>query len=155
MITIKPMTETDLGLFKTWLYMPHVAKWYNDPLDWLEEIEQQNEAFSWIHHYIVVHDSLPIGFCQYYACADSKEPWAGYTAMGGSYSIDYLIGEAEYLGKGFGKKTVLELIKKIKMHSDAKRIVVQPEQGNKASCGVLMSCGFIYDTEKDLFLLAL
>ena len=72
MITIRPMTETDLRLFKTWLYMPHVSKWYNDPLDWLEEIEQQNEAFSWIHHYIVVHDSLPIGFCQYYACADSK-----------------------------------------------------------------------------------
>lgn len=155
MITTRPMAAADLALFKKWLYTPHVAKWYHDPLDWIAEIEQQDTAFHWIHHYIVEHDNRPIGFCQYYACADSDEPWAGYTAMGGSYSIDYMIGETNCVGKGFGKKIVLILIEKIKTHSDATRIVVQPETENNASCGVLRSCGFDYDTEKDIFLLTL
>lgn len=155
MITTRPMVAADLELFKKWLHTSHIAKWYHDPLAWITEIEQQCETFHWIHHYMVEHDNRPIGFCQYYACADSDEPWAGYTAMGGSYSIDYMIGETDCVGKGFGKKIVLVLIEKIKMHSDAKRIVVQPEMENQASCGVLLSCGFVYDTEKDIYLLML
>lgn len=155
MISTRPMAVADLALFKKWLSTPHVAKWYHDPLDWIAEIEQQDTAFHWIHHYMVEHNHRPIGFCQYYACADSDEPWAGYTAMGGSYSIDYMIGETDCVGKGFGKKIVLVLIEKIKTHSDAKRIVVQPETENQASCGVLLSCGFVYDTEKDIYLLML
>ena len=155
MITTRPMAAADLPLFKKWLYTPHVAKWYHDPLDWIAEVEWQDTAFHWIHHYLVEHDNRPIGFCQYYACDDSDEPWAGYTAMGGSYSIDYMIGETDCIGKGFGKKIVLTLIEKVKMHSDAKRIVVQPEAENKASCGVLRSCSFVYDTEKDIYLLTL
>ncbi len=37
------------------------------------------------------------------------------------------------------------------LHSDAKRIVVQPEPENKASCGLLLSCGFALDTEKEVY----
>lgn len=155
MITTRPMAAADLALFKKWLYTPHVAKWYHEPLAWISEVEQQHTTFHWIHHYMVEHDNRPIGFCQYYACGDSDESWAGYTAMGGSFSVDYMIGEIDGIGKGFGKETVLALIEKIKTHTDAKRIVVQPETENKASCGVLLSCGFVYDTEKDIYLLML
>lgn len=155
MINIRPMTFEDLTVFKKWLYTPHVAKWYHEPLDWIVEIEQQDTTFNWIHHYIVEFDNIKIAFCQYYACIDSDELWEGYTALGGSYSIDYMIGESDYIGKGFGKKIILALIQKIKKHSDAKRIVVQPELENKASCGALLSCGFVYDMEKDIYVLKL
>lgn len=155
MLKIRLMTAEDLTIFKKWLYTPHVAKWYHEPLDWITEIEQQEGAFNWIHHYIVECDNRQIGFCQYYACEDSVELWEGYTALGGSYSIDYMIGESEYIGRGFGREIVMSLIEKIKDHSDARRIVVQPEQENKASCGVLLSCGFVYDIEKDIYLLIL
>ena len=155
MLQIRPMKAADLDLFKKWLYTPHVAKWYHDPLDWISEIEQQDGLFRWIHHFIVEYNDNPIGFCQYYACAESNELWNGYTDMGGSYSIDYMIGEVDYIGQGFGKKIVLALIDFIKHHNDAKRIVVQPETENKASCGVLLSCGFTYDNEKDIYVFTL
>ncbi len=142
-------------LFKKWLYTPHVAKWYHDPLDWITEIEQQEGTFNWIHHFIVEYENRQIGFCQYYACEDSDDLWSGYTEMGGSYSIDYLIGETDYLGKGFGKKIVLALVVKIKKLCDAKRIVVQPETENEASRGVLLSCGFVSDIANDIYVLTL
>ncbi|MEG2328900.1 GNAT family N-acetyltransferase [Anaerorhabdus sp.] len=155
MINIKPMTLNDLTIFKKWIYTPHVAKWYLEPLDWITEIEQQEDTFSWIHHYIVEYNNKQIGFCQYYACIDSDELWEGYTALGGSYSIDYMIGESCYLGQGLGKQIILALIQKIKEHSDAKRIVVQPDEENNASRGVLRSCGFDYDLEKDIYVMVL
>ena len=63
----------------------------------------------------------PSSFCQYYACKDSDELWEGYTALGGSYSIDYMIGETDYLRKGFGKKIVGDLTNRIMLHNDAKK----------------------------------
>lgn len=152
MIKLREMGIDDLALFKKWLYLPHVAKWYHDPLDWIDEVEKQDKDFNWIHHFIVEYKESPIGFCQYYACNDSDELWEGYTKLGGTYSIDYMIGEKGYLGKGFGKQIVEALIKKVLLHNDAKRIVVQPEQENKASCGTLLSCGFVFDVEKEIYL---
>ena len=140
MISFRRMNMDDLILFKKWLFTPHVAKWYHDPLDWIDEIEKQDNEFNWIYHFIVEYEGTPIGFCQYYACKDSDELWEGYTALGGSYSIDYMIGEIDYLGKGFGRQIVSELIEKVKLHNDAMRIVVQPEPENKASCYLVTLC---------------
>lgn len=58
---------------------------------------------------------------------------------------------ASFLRNGFGKMIVAELINRIAFHSDAKRIVVQPESKNKASCGLLLSCGFVLDMEKEIY----
>lgn len=151
MTQLRQMNLNDLTIFKKWLFTPHVAKWYHEPQDWIKEIEKQDDDFNWIYHFIVENDGPPIGFCQYYACKDSDELWEGYTALGGSYSIDYMIGETDYLRKGFGKKIVADLTSKIMLHSDAKRIVVQPEPENKASCGLLLSCGFLLDKEKGVY----
>lgn len=151
MIKLRPLTQDDLTIFKKWLYTPHVAKWYHEPQDWIMEVEQQDGEFNWIHHFIVEYDDKPIGFCQYYACDDSVEEWEGYTALGGSYSIDYMIGEPDYLGKGLAKQIVFALIDMIKEHSDAKRIVVKPEEDNDASRGLLQACKFELDKEKDVY----
>ena len=151
MIRLRKMGLEDLPLFKAWLSAPHVARWYHDPQDWIGEVEQQDGAFRWLHHFIVEQEDRPIGFCQYYACKDSGEDWGGYTALGGTYSIDYLIGETQYLGKGVGKQIVAELTERIMGRGDAERIVGQPEPENRASCGLLLSCGFVFDPEKEIY----
>ena len=152
MFKIRKMEQTDLLVFKKWLYTPHVARWYHNPLDWIHEVEEQDGEFYWIYHFIVEHEGQPIGFCQYYACKDSDELWGGYTALGGSYSIDYMIGESDCLRNGFGKMIVADLTDRIALHPDAKRIVVQPEPENEASCGLLLSCGFVFDAEKEIYI---
>lgn len=154
MAYLRKMTAADMPIFKQWLAAPHVARWYHDPLDWIEEVEKQDQAFRWLHHFIVEQDGVPIGFCQYYACKDSEELWEGYTALGGSYSIDYLIGDPAYLRKGIGKQVVADLLRKIALHRDAKRIVVQPEPENEASCGLLRSCGFVLDADTGIYVKA-
>lgn len=151
MVCLRKMNSSDLALFKKWLTAPHVARWYHHPLDWIDEIEKQDTAFHWIHHYIAEVDGVPIGFCQYYACKDSDETWSGYTALGGSYSIDYMIGEPHALRHGYGNQIVGALTEKIRLHKDAERIVVQPEEKNKASCRLLEHCGFLFDLNNSIY----
>ena len=98
-------------------------------------------------------EGKPIGFCQYYEYRHSGEDWHGNTDINGTYSIDYLIGDTEYIGKGFGKNIIQLLIKEIKLHKYAKRIIVQPEQENKASCNTLLSCGFSFDTVNEIYIM--
>ena len=75
--------------------------------------------------------------------------------MEGTYSVDYLIGDTDYLRKGFGTKMVKSLIERIKTQTRAKRIIVQPEPENTASCNTLLSCGFTLDKTKSFYVLTL
>ncbi|MEG0357560.1 MAG: GNAT family N-acetyltransferase [Christensenellaceae bacterium] len=99
------------------------------------------------------YEGKPIGFCQYYDYKNGGESWHGDTEIEGAYSIDYMIGETEFLRKGYGKLIINALIEKIKAHGNAIRIIVQPEQENKASCGTLLSCGFTYDEKNEIYIM--
>lgn len=151
MIQLRRIRSDDLPLLKGWLHAPHVAPWFRDPLDWIAEVEGRDDDYAWIHHFIVEHGGAPVGFCQYYAVADSGETYAGYDDLTGVYSIDYLIGEAEYLQRGFAKQIVSALIERIAQHDDARRIVVSPEPENAASRGLLNSCGFALNEKTGVF----
>lgn len=87
----------------------------------------------------------PIGFCQYYDCYDASEDWYSIKALGEIYSIYYLIGEESYLHKGYGKQVIQALIDRICEQTQAKEIIVQPEEENLSSCKTLISCGCQYN----------
>lgn len=154
-VTFRKLEDNDLLLFKVWLYTPHVAQWYHDPLDWIDEVEKRNDEYNWLHHFIVEGDGEPIGFCQYYEYCDGWETWHGQAETDGTYSIDYMIGDASYLKKGIGKQIIKYLIKEIKLKKNAKRIIVQPDPENKASCQTLLSCGLEYDDGNEIYIMNL
>lgn len=154
-VELRPFTDDDLPRYRAWLHLPHVRRWYHDPADWLHEVGERHGTFAWLNHFIILQGGNPIGFCQYYSYARSEETWHGSLALAGTYSIDYLIGETACLGQGLGRQTILALIQKIRSHADAVRIIVQPEPENAPSCGTLLSCGFHFDKENELYLLEL
>lgn len=154
-ISLRPFEDADLPLFREWLSREHVAKWYGDAQDWLDEVAGRRDAFCWLHHFIVTHAGKDIGFCQYYPYERSGEEWHGALPREGTYSIDYLIGEPEALKKGFGRAIVRLLTERIRATADARRIIVQPEEENLPSCNTLLSAGYTYDGEDRLYLLNL
>lgn len=150
-VLLRKLEEDDISMFKKWLYCEHVAKWYTEPMDWLYEISNRDTEYSWIKHFIVETEGVPIGFCQYYDYALSGETWHGNMDVKDTYSIDYLIGETKYLGCGLGKRIVLHLLDEIRNKTAAKKIIVQPEVGNKVSRNTLLSAGFLYNAENDVY----
>lgn len=146
------LRDEDIPLFATWLHRDHVAKWYGDLDEWLEEVQNLKEDYSWIHHFIVSFEGRNIGFCQYYEYTKGGEDWHGCVDIQGTYSIDYLIGEPEYLSKGLGREMIKQLLDIISSLPDAKRVIAQPEGDNAASCNTLLSAGFEYDADNKLYL---
>ena len=154
-MVLRDFQDADKALLQAWLTEPHVARWYEHPADWVYEIEHRRTAFSWIRHFIAECDGVPFGFCQYYEYRLGGEAWHGDIDTWGAYSIDYLIGNKDYLGRGLGKETVLALVERVSACKNARRILVQPDERNKASCGTLLSAGFTFDEKNRLFRLEL
>ncbi len=148
---LRPIEEADIRLMDTWLQKPYILHWYEDPEAWIDEIKQRHGSFSFIHHFIVMDDHQPIGFCQYYDCYDAGEDWYSVEGPGKTYSVDYLIGEESYLGKGNGKKIIQLLIQAIQAKTQAEEIIVQPEEENLPSCKTLLACGFEFDQAKGYY----
>ncbi|KUO70905.1 MAG: acetyltransferase [Clostridia bacterium BRH_c25] len=148
-LILRPLNDTDIDLLTSWLSKDYILKWYHDADEWLVEINERHGAYSWIHHFIVMDCKTPIGFCQYYDCYDAKdmEDWYDVTTQGDTFSIDYLIGNEAYLGKGYGKALVKLLSDTIQTVENAKRIIVQPETENLASNHVLVANGYVYDEQ--------
>lgn len=151
-VSIRKLGCEDFPLFRKWLLKPHVAEWYTDPLDWIDEAEHRTEKYPWLFHFIAEADGVPIGFCQYYLYQNSGENWHGSIVLDGTYSIDYLIGETDYLARGFGREIILALVREVSRLPDAKRIIVQPEEENLASCSALRSSGFRFDAFNRIFI---
>lgn len=149
-ISLRPFQDTDDAIFTSWLYKDYILKWYQNPEGWLIEINGRHDEYAWIHHFIVMDGEISIGFCQYYDCYDAKdlEDWYAVTKRDDVCSIDYLIGNEEYLGKGCGKEIVRILTRHINDTGKAREIVVQPDEDNSASNGVLLANGYIYDKQK-------
>lgn len=152
-VEMRKFKSCDIELFKKWVYKDYVAKWYEQPLDWIYELEHAQDEFSWVEHFIVVCDGKDIGFCQCYEYKLSGEDWHGDIELEGTYSIDYMIGERDYLKKGIGTKIINLLVKHLFETTSAKRIIVQPDEDNKTSCNTLLSAGFTYDEENELYIL--
>ncbi|MFV0395905.1 MAG: GNAT family N-acetyltransferase [Coprobacillaceae bacterium] len=151
-IEIRRIEDNDIELMKEWLKKEHVSKWYHDPEDWLYEIKERNGEFNFLHHFIVLDGDKAIGFCQYYEYKYSGEDWNCYIPLEGTYSIDYLIGDETYLGKGYGKAIVRTLTNQCFACDNAKRIIVQPEEENDASCNTLLSEGYyVFDSKNKLY----
>ena len=117
-----------------------------------KKLKTEKKNSIWINHFIVDFNGNPIGFCQYYEYKNSGETWHGNVELEGTYSIDYLIGEQDYLKKGYGKEIINWLVDEISHIPNAKRIIVQPENENLASCNTLLTNQFSYDTTNEIFI---
>jgi RimJ/RimL family protein N-acetyltransferase len=152
-ITLRPFADNDLPQFAAWLREPHVVPWYTPAEDWLHEVENRRGEFAFISHFIVLADGAPIGFCQYYPYWLSGEDWHGAVPVAGTYSIDYMIGNPAFLRRGCGAQAIRLLTRAVFAQPDAARIIVQPDEENAASRGVLAAAGYVLDTDNGVFIL--
>jgi len=149
-IILERLTEEAVVLVEQWLQKDYIKKWY-DPIDeWIYEIRNRDGEYRFIKHFIVKCNSQKIGFCQYYDCFTAQEDWYKVDKNNQTYSIDYFIGEEDYLNKGYGKEIVRQLIEKVIMEN-GKEIIVQPDIENIKSNKVLLANGFVYKENEKYF----
>jgi putative acetyltransferase len=140
---IREFKREDLNIMRVWLGQDYIQKYFGAPQDWIKEISD-NISADWVKYFIVECDT-PIGFFQYYET--DKAPQGEWSAEPiGTVGIDYLIGDTEYLGKGYGSKIVRLLVDLIKSKNEYDYIVADPIAENESSKKVLENNGFKQNT---------
>ena len=136
---IKEFRLADLNIMGAWLAQDYIRKFWGDPQDWIKEISE-NISADWVK-YFIVECNEPIGFLQYYET--DKAPQGEWSAEPiGTVGIDYLIGDIEYLGKGYGSKIIRLLTGLIKSKNVYDYIVADPIVENISSIKALENNGF-------------
>ena len=151
-IKLRNLTDLDMPLIKKWLYLPHVKRWYHNTEEWLGELSERFDRYAFITHLMVVVNDETVGFCQFFPIEVKGQKWYGSIPMKNTYSIDYLIGNVNYLSKGLAPKIIQLLTKKILSETNAKRIIVQPEEENLKSRRALINAAYQFDIDNNLFI---
>ena len=141
----------DLSTISEWLHKDYIKNWYGDPEEWLSEIRNNSGKFDWIHHYMVVYQDMPIGFCQYYDCSKTSEGCEWDAEPLGTFGIDYMIGEEIFLKKGVSNVIIQQLCRLICTLETPVQIIADPDPENIASIRSLEKNGFALDPTTGLY----
>jgi len=130
------------ALLYKWFKAPHVAQWWPVP----EEHEDFFNSFlkrirSGTQPYLVLCNDRPIGYIQTYSIDVSKDKWLPELS-GNIIGIDQFIGEADYLGKGFGTLFIKAFVANLVAKDKAVTIVVDPDPTNGAAIRCYEKVGF-------------
>ena len=101
MLTLRRATVEDAPLLRRWDEEPHVVA--SDPTsDWQWETEL-GEDWPWREQLVAEVDGMPIGFVQIIDPAEEVSRYWG-DVPANLRAIDIWIGEAAYLGRGYGTR---------------------------------------------------
>lgn len=145
MVTLRPMRPEDLALVEQWLAEPHVARWYLAGSSLEAEVEDIGLSVSGaqaVHMFVVLHGGEPVGWCQWYLCADNPEWAAEIGAEPGDVGVDYAIGDAARVGSGVGTELISALVGLVRAARPRCGIIADPDAQNVGSRRVLEKNGF-------------
>jgi aminoglycoside 6'-N-acetyltransferase len=135
----RPMTNEDLPLMRCWLMAPHVARWWGEPDEAIEEIRQAISEAS-THPFIILIDGRPSGYIQSYDIhAESDHPYRDQPR--GTVGIDLSLGEEHLLGRGHGPRIITAFVNRLFIQG-APRVVIDPAPDNNRAIRAYQKAGF-------------
>jgi aminoglycoside 6'-N-acetyltransferase len=152
-IELRGMQSDDLAYVEGWLREPHVSRWYLASSSIEEEMQDCRasvEERQPTHLLLVRCDGQPVGWCQWYRCADYPDWGSDVGAAAGDVGIDYAIGDRASVGSGLGTELIAALVRRVRGRHQAEGVIADPDAANTASRRVLEKNGFILTGERPL-----
>lgn len=140
-ITFKPMQFSDFRQIYDWIKQPHVSNWWSDPSEWSEfKLKFQHKLESLYRSCFIIYvDNAAIGYIQSYV-ANKFPEWP--EEPDGTYGMDLFIGEADYIGRGFGSRIVAQFVRELFTSPEVVRIIISPDVKNIAAIKSYERAGF-------------
>jgi AacA4 family aminoglycoside N(6')-acetyltransferase len=148
-VTLRPMTEADLGMLHEWLNRPHIVEWWGgeEARPSLEEVRQHYRpsvlAREGVTPYIAMSGTEPIGYAQSYVAMGSGEGWWEEVTDPGVRGIDQSLANAADLGRGLGTALVRALVSHLFSDPTATRIQTDPSPHNHRATRCYEKAGFV------------
>jgi aminoglycoside 6'-N-acetyltransferase len=154
-LSFRPLHQNDLALLHRWMGEPHVARWWGQPptseaeleAKYLARAEDQHHAAPWIMEV----EATPVGWVQWYRVADEADWFPGLEIPPGTVGIDLAIGDPDRIGRGLGRRLLLEFVHHVVRAAapDSPEVWIDPNPRNQAAVRCSRAAGFV-DTGVDL-----
>lgn len=140
----KPVDEAHRSLVHHWLQQPHVAKWfYGQGLqNTLKHLDDFLNGSSNGKYWLGYDQNRPFAFLITSTVAkpnDELNQWC--TKDGEAITLDFLIGETDYLGKGLSHIVIQEFL--LSQFPHVTEVLIDPEGTNSHAIHVYKKVGFI------------
>jgi aminoglycoside 6'-N-acetyltransferase len=146
----RPLARSDFPLLGHWLRQPHVARWWADDSS-LQGLEADYggcvDGTEPAEVFIALRDGVAAGLVQRYALAAYPEYLQCVQALlpvpEDAWSIDYLMGDAPNLRRGWGAEMLRAFCEALWREQPQARCVLVPvHAANEASSRLLRQVGF-------------
>jgi aminoglycoside 6'-N-acetyltransferase len=150
-VRLRPMRDaaSDYALLTAWRNAPHVRAWWDPddpPLSVAQAVAEygpgvRGEAPE--RALVIEVDGAPVGFVQLY-------PWAPFASeleqMGldlpeGAWSLDILVGEPEWIGRGVGSRAVRAVCDHVFAEEGASCVAFGVDLDNRRARGAYLKAG--------------
>lgn len=142
--TFKPVEAKDRALVHSWLVQPHVAKWFygqglQNTFNHLDEFLQgSSQSYYWLAY----ENETPFAF---FITSTVSKPDDELTCWcleeGLTITLDMLIGDMLYLGKGLSHVLIREFL--LTKFPQVTEVLIDPEATNSHAIHVYKKAGFV------------
>lgn len=137
--TFRPVDSGDFVLLNEWLRADHVARWWGEPEQELDEIRSHMQSDG-VRPYIVLLDGEPMGYIQSYDMdREVDHPYAPQPPR--TFGIDQSIGIESLTGKGHGPAMMRKFCAML-FEAGAQRIITDPDIDNRNAIRAYEKAGF-------------
>jgi RimJ/RimL family protein N-acetyltransferase len=143
-LSFKPVDHAHRSLVHEWLYLPHVAVWFygdglRNTLTHLDEFLQRATPFK---YWIAFDKEHPFAFLITTKVEKKDAELASWRSEEGeAITLDMLIGDLNYLGKGLSTSLIHEFLKT--QFPSISEVLIDPEATNLRAIHVYKKAGFI------------
>ena len=155
-ITFEKATDHHRQTIFSWLEAPHVKEFWDNSQEHKDDIinfldgrkTKSNYCNGLYTYWIGLIDNIPYAMIMTilekpeYDIDDIKK--AHLSKTGHTYSLDFMIGNKDYFGKGLGSKTLAAFTDFIReeVDSNTDTFIIDPEASNPRATHVYMKAGF-------------
>ena len=135
--------EHDVHHLYRWLGDEDVRTWYDEGEHNIENYRERFAPESHNHKFIIEIDGAPAGYIQAYRLSDEPD-YAGQIGLDhDAVSIDIMLGEATYRGKGWGSVVLHEALARIVFgEMNADHACINPDPKNERAVRSYEKAGF-------------
>jgi aminoglycoside 6'-N-acetyltransferase len=135
-----PLSTADLALVGQWLAMPHVVKWWGDPLEQFELVSSDLRDPA-MEQFVVITDGVPFGYLQCYDLL--RWPTEAFGPQpDGTRGIDQFIGKPEMVNRGHGSHFISHFVDGL-LSTGTPRVITDPAAENSRAIRAYEKAGFV------------
>ena len=155
LLAFRPMVREDLPLLREWLSRPHVAEWWDTGAETVAAVEARDGGRIGRTHpvqpWIFEVGGTAVGFIQWYRVEDEAAWYPGIEIPPHTVAMDLAIGDPQLIGKGLGRRVVLEFAHHVlrSLVPDSTEVWIDPNPRNERAVRAYRAAGFV-DTGIDL-----